>query len=146
MFTQRRIIVHHSLTKDSGTVSWGAIRFYHMTTNGWSDIGYHAGIELVQSGEHRYYEILIGRDWFKEGAHCQGENYDSLGFCFVGDFDNELIPFTQLGRGAEFLAMWCRMFNLSVDDIYPHRWFNNQKTCPGKLFSMTDLKDLIRSY
>jgi len=48
------IINHHSLTKDSGSVSWGAIRKWHMgliggednyyTNHPMIDIGYHFGL------------------------------------------------------------------------------------------------------
>ena len=44
------IIFHHSLTKDGTVVDWEAMRRYHEQVNGWSDIGYHYGIERVGKG------------------------------------------------------------------------------------------------
>ena len=55
--TPRRIIIHHSATKDGRTFSWSAIRRYHVHTLGWTDIGYHAGIELIGDD----FECLFGR-------------------------------------------------------------------------------------
>ena len=53
IFKPQKVICHHSLTRDSGSVSWGAIRKFHMETLDppYKDIGYHCGVELVKSGE-----------------------------------------------------------------------------------------------
>jgi len=119
------IIVHCSATKDSGTVSWSAIRRYHTETLGWRDIGYHVGIEKVTDAAGRStYETFLGRPLTMQGAHCaaQGMNSRSLGVCFV--------------------AALCRVFNIPVDSIYGHRDFDKGKTCPGLEFDMKELRQL----
>lgn len=125
------VIIHHSLTRDSGTVSWGAIRRYHTETNGWKDIGYHYGIELVEND----YEVLVGRPQNIQGAHCPAVNSASLGICFVGNFDLAPPPDEMLIRAVNVFAPIIRSLGISWNNIYPHSKYS-QKTCPGKMFPM----------
>ena len=141
-FKPKRIIVHHSLTKDSFTASWGAIRKFHTETLHWSDIGYHAGVDLVKSGDEVYYEVLMGRMWDKQGAHCGGHNEDSLAICFVGNFDYYKPSDAQLEAGGRIISLWMKLYDIKIDNIYGHRDFSD-KTCPGKLFDFKDLKHYI---
>jgi len=131
-----KIIIHHSLTKDSGTVSWGAIRRWHVEHEGWEDIGYHTGIELV----YTEYEMFMGRVWDKIGAHTRGQNDKSLGFIFVGNYDLEPPPKKMLEVGARVIALWMRLFNIPRDNIYRHSDFASYKSCPGTEFDLEELK------
>lgn len=142
-FKPTKIIIHHSLTKDSGTVSWGAIRHYHTITLDWIDIGYHAGIELVRSGDYLYYEIMMGRPWDEVGVHCYGQNHDSLGFCFIGNYDEEAPNERILTTGAKLIRLWMKFFNISTDNIYGHRNFNHLKSCPGIHFNLNRLLEKL---
>ena len=72
----KRIILHHSGSlRDKTTMLM--MRKWHMD-KGWSDIGYHHVIE--GDGRHVY-----GRPLEIVGAHCKGENEDSVGICVTGD-------------------------------------------------------------
>lgn len=145
LFKPTRIFLHHSLTRDSGSVSWGAIRYYHtrVKKKPYLDIGYHCGIELVKSGEHDYYEILMGRMWDTPGAHVRGQNHDSLGICFIGNFDTHLPSIRQLAAGAKIVSLWLLLFDLTIGDIHLHREYDSNKSCPGNLFSLRDFKSYI---
>ena len=144
-FIPKRIIVHHSLTTDSGSVSWGAIRKYHTETLGWTSIGYHAGVELVINANNVYHETFLGRMWDKQGAHTKGQNRDSLGICFVGNFDDTLPSIQALRVGAKLIALWLKIYKIDIDDIYPHSAFS-EKSCPGERFDMELLKKYVQHY
>lgn len=133
-----RIILHHSLTKDSGTVSWGAIRDYHKSI-GWSDIGYHFGIENLRGQT----EILIGRMPDKKGAHCAGDNSDSIGICFVGNFDLDPVPAESWNEGIRVVKYLMKQFNIQT--IQGHRELNPKKSCPGRLFDMDKFRREVLS-
>ena len=135
----QRIILHHSLTADSGTVSWAAIRRYHMETLGWKDVGYHYCIELV--GDR--YEILTGRLMNEVGAHTSGENEDSLGICFVGNFDVSEVPQEQWRLGVRLVASLCDVIGITPDKVYGHHDFNAGKSCPGQHFNVGGFREQV---
>jgi hypothetical protein len=130
------IILHHSLTKDTQTVSWGAIRKYHTEDCGWDDIGYHFGIEQVGND----YEIFVGRMMTVPGAHCKGHNANSLGICFVGNFDAAAPPKKQWRLGVELVGSLIDIFNISKYNIFTHNELAPWKSCPGIMFDIEKFK------
>jgi len=123
------IIIHHSLTKDGTTVSWNAIRKYHIETNGWKDIGYHSGIELI--GDH--FEILIGRMFTEVGAHTVGMNETALGICMIGNFDEAPPPDLQLDLLVKYVRTLMQIFGIPIENVKRHHDYA-LKSCPGTLF------------
>jgi len=135
------IIIHCSATKDSGTVSWQAIRRYHMGTLHWSNIGYHFGCELVNN----QFEILAGRPLNIAGAHCRaaGMNSRSIGFCVIGSFDYIKPPIEQVTLSAKYVAGLADLLNIPTSKIRGHRHFESKKTCPGKMFDMDGFRKIV---
>ena len=137
------IMVHHSLTKDSGTVSWSAIERFHRETQGWHDIGYHAGVELTNDGV----VALLGRDWMQQAAACpQGEmNRRAMHVCVVGNYDL-VAPSEEHYRVLveRVILPWRKLFGLPQDAIVGHRDYNSGKTCPGTLFDLNALRGMAR--
>jgi N-acetylmuramoyl-L-alanine amidase len=139
------IVIHHSLTADGTTVSWGAIRKYHMDPAGpyrMRDIGYHFGIELI--GDR--YEVLLGRLPNVEGAHCKesGMNHRSLGICLVGNYDLAEPPAEALEKLAGLVRWLVFNFKISSSRIFRHADFAS-KSCPGSLFPWVQFMEKIRS-
>ena len=75
-----KIIVHCSATPEGKDIKTETIKDWHVNGNHWKDIGYHYVIELDGS-------IHKGRDESVIGAHCSGQNTDSIGVCYVGGID-----------------------------------------------------------
>ena len=139
------IILHHSLTADGETVSWQAIRRYHMQELGWLDCGYHYGIELIG----KEYEILKGRLDNEAGAHCLGFNDKAIGICNVGNFDIHAPSDILFNKLARFCRSLMDIYGLKSDCVLGHRETYallgkpQAKTCPGNFFDMTKFRQMI---
>lgn len=135
------IMIHHSLTKDSGTVSWQAIRHYHVAKLGWKDIGYHFGIERAND----QYEVLVGRMLNEVGAHCReaGMNRKAIGICFIGNFDETDLPDQQGELGVRLVKSLMAQFKIPADHVVRHRDLALYKSCPGYRFPWAAFKDQL---
>ncbi len=145
------VIIHHSLTKDGQVVDWEAIRKYHREVNGWSDIGYHYGIERVGKG----LLLQVGRPESEPGAHTKEMhmNGKSLGICVVGNFDLAPPGLEVMRFLAEIVKRKIAEYGIPVNAVLGHRevgamagfdWRKGEyKSCPGKYFPMETLRAML---
>ncbi len=133
------IILHHSATADGWTLSADDIRRYHMEVNGWKDVGYHFFIERVEDST----QILAGRMLDEDGAHCVGRNHDSIGICFVGNFDIADPPQASWDAGVRLVRSLCRVFGIPPENVGGHRDYA-EKTCPGIKFDLDKFRNALK--
>lgn len=77
----RKIIVHCTATPAGREVSVAEIDRWHRQ-RGFRCIGYHYVVTLKG-------EILTGRSENEIGAHCRGQNSDSIGVVYVGGMNKD---------------------------------------------------------
>ena len=124
--TIKKIILHSTATPEGRVVSTNKIRHWHMSGNGWSDIGYHYVCEL--NGK-----IVEGRDVNRNGAHTRGENGTSIGIVYVGGCDENMEPKDTRNnaqkKGLEKLIS--KLMKMYPDaTLHGHNEFSN-KACPS---------------
>jgi len=135
MLPRTHIMLHHSLTSDGETVSWGAIRRHHVEARGFPTIGYHYGVELV--GDQ--YEVLMGRSELDPASACpeQEMNARALHVCCVGNFDEAAPPQAMLDALVGLIILPAMVeYGLPPERIIGHRDITAWKTCPGSQFDL----------
>lgn len=114
----KKIIVHCSASDRPEHDSINVIRQWHIE-RGFSDIGYHWYI-------NKQGHVFTGRNQHTPGAHCEGQNYDSLGICLGGN---------KLFTDAQFLALKGLIYTIwsahGKLPVYGHYEFNPLKNCPN---------------
>lgn len=123
----RKIVLHHAAatTADAKT-----IHKWHLN-NGWSGIGYHFAV--LKNGT-----IERGRPIKSIGAHCTGQNSDSIGICFEGNFEKETMSDKQVKAGQELLSYLYKTYNLTKSNVKRHKDLMST-SCPGKNFPFDEI-------
>lgn len=125
-YMTKKIILHHA---NASTCSAEDIHTWHLN-RGWSGIGYHFVVRKDGTIER-------GRPIDRVGAHCTGQNVDSIGVCFEGDFEKETMPDVQLQAGRELMAYIKGLYGQGLV-IAKHKSFM-ATDCPGKNFPFDEL-------
>lgn len=120
-----RIIIHCSATPEGRDFTTADIDRWHRE-RGFNGIGYHYVI-------YRDGSVHPGRSEDREGAHCSGQNRDSIGICYIGGLagDGKTPKDTRTPAQRDALRGLVRQ----LKDRYPgvtvhgHREFAS-KACP----------------
>ena len=120
-----KIIVHCSATPEGRAITVEDIDQWHRE-RGFNGIGYHFIIYLDGS-------IHLGRPIEKSGAHCAGQNSNSIGVCYIGGLERDCKTPKDTRTDAQRKAMRSLISELKVQypnaSIHGHREFAN-KACP----------------
>ena len=120
-------IIHCSATKPSMDIGFNEINRWHKE-RGWLSCGYHFIIR-------RNGVIEDGRTTDAVGAHCRGQNHNSIGICMVGGVAEDDITIADANYTGE---QWTSLKNLieELHKTYPnaevkgHNDFSD-KHCPS---------------
>lgn len=121
----REIIIHHA---EASNCSVEDIHAWHKN-NGWAGIGYHYFVRKDGS-------IYKGRPDNAIGAHCLGNNTNTLGVCFEGAYNNEIMPTEQLNAGRELIAYLKNEY--LITEVGKHKDYMSTD-CPGNNFPFSEL-------
>ena len=115
----KHIILHHR----AGNGDVESIHAQHLS-QGWTGIGYHFYVRKDGT-------VYVGRPIDVIGAHATGFNNNSIGICFEGNFDSEVMSQVQLQAGCELVAYVRNKYPNA--DVKGHGDYMTT-ACPGKNF------------
>lgn len=120
-----KIIVHCSATPEGRDYTVADIDRWHKQ-RGWKGIGYHYVV-------YRDGSVHTGRDAAAIGAHCTGQNANSIGICYIGGCaaDGKTPKDTRTPAQREALRDLVELLKTEYPNatIHGHREFAN-KACP----------------
>lgn len=120
-----RLILHHSACSSCTPEQ---IHQWHLN-NGWEGAGYHF---LVRKDGKIY--RLRPEEYI--GAHAQGSNYNSIGICSEGNFENETMSEAQKNSLIELVSYLENKYK--INKVQKHSDVNNT-ACPGKNYPFNEI-------
>ena len=120
------IVLHHS----AGSGSVQDIHAMHQA-QGWTGIGYHFYVR--KNGR-----VYRGRPEDQIGTHTAHYNARSIGICFEGNFETDVMYEDQFRAGVELLEDLLDKYGELP--VYGHRDFN-ATACPGRNFPLERMKE-----
>lgn len=124
--TTNKIVLHHAAAVRCDAET---IHKWHLA-NGWAGIGYHFVVRKDGT-------IQQGREIDSVGAHCTGQNGDSIGICFEGDFTKEKMSQTQINAGKELVKYLRNLYGKGIRFCKHSDLYNT--SCPGKNFPFDEI-------
>jgi len=123
------IILHHSASIDPLTVEEIDKMHKNNKEEDYSMIAYHFYVNKLGN-------IYVGRPEKAVGAHCFGRNRDSIGICFDGNFERELMTSNQVLAGKWLISKLQKQYLYKLN-VTAHRFAalkERATACPGKNF------------
>lgn len=120
-----RIILHHSACSSCTAEQ---IHQWHLN-NGWEGAGYHF---LVRK-DGQIYRL---RPEAFVGAHAYGSNYNSIGICAEGNFENESMSEAQKQSLKELVSYLKNKYG--INKVQKHSDVNST-ACPGKNYPFNEI-------
>ncbi len=127
-----RIILHHAAIANCTADD---IDRWHKN-KGYSKIGYH--FFVTKDGD-----IYRGREENMIGAHAYGANYNSIGICAEGNFQNEKMNDIQKNSLKELVSYLKQKYN--IDKVEGHSGVN-ATACPGSNFPFNEIANASNNH
>lgn len=137
-----KILVHHTASANSTDYSQAHayqlardIQSWHMDGNGWSDSGQHFTISrggYIMEGRHHSLETLNAGHGMVVGAHCPGQNDQSIGIENEGTYTSVTPPAALYNKLVAMCAYICDQYGIAATRIYGHRDYVATE-CPGNV-------------
>ncbi len=123
-----RIIFHHTADASKSN-QFDKVNAYHKTRDfPFSRLGFYVGYHYFIERDG---SIRQAREEDEIGAHDQGENLNSIGVCFAGNFDIEYPTEQQWTAYAKIIGEIRARHPIPINRIEPHR-LDDATSCPGK--------------